>query len=234
MHDVCANFMLNSNHKDGIKKTRNDRRFAVFFTAQQSPEDIARDGMDGDYFPDLYDWLKGHNKYAPLGEGHGYAAISYYLETYPIRDELNPATTCHRAPITSSTDEAIHASIGSVEQEILEAIDEGRPGFAGGWISSMMLERLLQQLHMSRAIPHNKRRDLLRGLGYDWHPHLRDGRVNNAILSPDGGKPRLFIKNGHICSNVDIPADIARHYQEAQGAPISGGYNNGTMSKDTV
>ena len=72
--DVCANFMLNSNHKDAIRKTRNDRRFAVFFTAQQSAEDLARDGMAGDYFPNLYEWLRGG----------GYAAIAYFLSTYDI------------------------------------------------------------------------------------------------------------------------------------------------------
>src|SRR5690606_27879895 len=55
---VVANGMLNRNHRDAIRKTRRDRRFAVFYTAQQSFEDLARDGMDGDYFPALYRWLK--------------------------------------------------------------------------------------------------------------------------------------------------------------------------------
>lgn len=219
MHSVCANFMINTNHKDGLRKTRNDRRFAMFFTAQQNKEDLVRDGMNDNYFPDLYDWLKGRNKYAANGAMSGYAMVAHFLETYPIRDELNPGHY-HIAPITSSTDEAIHASIGGVEQEILEAIEEGRAGFAGGWVSSMALERLLQQLHMVRAIPHNKRRELLRSLGYDWHPHLKDGRVNNAIMMPDQGKPRLFIKEGHLALNIESPAEIAAAYQKAQtGAP---------------
>ena len=38
--DICANFMLNSNHKDAIQKTQSDRRFAVFFTAQQTAADL--------------------------------------------------------------------------------------------------------------------------------------------------------------------------------------------------
>lgn len=203
--DICANFMLNSNHRDAIQKTQADRRFAVFYTAQQSAEDLIRDGMDGDYFPNLYKWLKSE----------GYAIVADYLHTYKIPDALNPATKCQRAPETSTTQEAISASRGSVEQEILEAIDENRPGFIGGWISSMALERLLQNMRMSRRIPHNKRRELLKTLGYDWHPHLNNGRVNNPI-NLDGGKPRLFVRSGHIALNITVPKDIAAAYEAEQ------------------
>ncbi len=219
MSDVCANFMINTNHKDGIRKTQNDRRFAMFFTAQQNKDDLHRDGMDGDYFPDLYDWLRAD----------GYAIVADYLASYTIPVEFNPSVDnggrAVNAPQTSSTNEAITASMGGVEQEILEAIDEGRPGFAGGWISSMAFEKLLQQLNLSRSIPHNKRKEMLIGLGYMWHPHLNKGRVNNAILTPDGGKPRLFIKDGHIHLNLTSVADISRCYQEAQGASFQTNVN---------
>ena len=212
---VCANFMLNSNHKDAIRKTQTDRRFAVFYTNQQDDKDLERDGMDGSYFPDLYKWLKKD----------GYAMVSNYLATYVIPEELNPAGNCHRAPVTSSTSEAIISSMGGIEQEIIEAVEEGRPGFAGGWISSVAVERLLQGLRMGRAIPHNKRRDLLKGLGYDWHPALQNGRVNNAIPMDDGKKPRLFIKSGHVNCNIESAAIVAKTYQEDQGASVIGGGN---------
>lgn len=211
MGDNRANFMLNSNHKDAIRKTRTDRRFAVFYTSQQDETDLIRDSMTGDYFPDLYKWLR---------EG-GYAVVAHYLETYAIPDQLNPATKCHRAPVTTSTDEAINASMGGVEQEILEAVEEGRPGFAGGWISSVAVERLLNDMRAGRAIPPNKRRDLLVSLGYDWHPALTDGRANNPIAIDEGKKPRLFIREGHISANLSSPAEVARVYQEAQGVPAS-------------
>lgn len=203
---VCANLMLNSNHRDAIQKTRDDRRFAVFYTAQQSAADLVRDGMDGDYFPKLYDWLKK--------EG-GWAIVASFLESYSIPDEFNPAGSCHRAPETSSTEEAISASLGGVEQEVLEAAEEGRPGFAGGWVSSMALDRLLESMRMSRAIPRNKRRDLMASLGYEYHPALRDGRVNSHV-SIDGGKPRLFIKRGHLAANLKGPAEVVTAYVEAQ------------------
>jgi primase-polymerase (primpol)-like protein len=212
MHDVCCNFIFNSNHKDGVKKTRNDRRFAVFFCAQQEAKDLCRDGMTGSYFPDLYAWLRAD----------GYAIVTEYLNTYPIPDELNPATACHRAPETSSTQHAILESMGGIEQEILEAIDEGRPGFAGGWVSSMSLDLMLRNKRRDMSIPINKRRALLKTLGYDWHPALSNGRVNNPVM-PDNGKPRLFIREGHPHINLTTPKDVAAVYEAAQtagGGPI--------------
>lgn len=220
---VVLNFMLNSNHRDAIRKTRTDRRFAVFYTAQQEPGDLARDGMDGDYFPTLYGWLKSG----------GYAIVADYLHTFAIPDELNPAGACHRAPETTSTEDAIAEGLGSVEQEISEAIEQGKPGFAGGWVSSMALENLLKDMRAARAIPQNKRRELMRGLGYDWHTALAGGRVNTAVL-PDGGKPKLFIKNGHIHANLASPAEVAKHYTAAQmresGPDAAGVFSNQSNS----
>jgi len=207
MHRLCANFIFNSNHKNAVRKTANDRRFAIFYSAQQESVDIFRDGMDGNYFPELYDWLKHKG---------GYAAVTHYLEHYDIPAQYNPATHCQRAPETSSTHEAVTASLGSVEQEIMEAIDEGRQGFAGGWVSSKALDNLLRAMRADRAVPVGKRRDMMRTLGYDWHPALKDGRVNNVIMI-DGGKPRLYIKLGHIHANLESPADVAKYYAAAQG-----------------
>ena len=191
--DICANFLLNSNHKDAIRKTRTDRRFAVFFTAQQQAADLVRCGMDGDYFPNLYRWL----------HADGYAIVHNYLSEYQIPDALNPATYCIRAPRTSSTNEAITASMGAVEQEIMDAIETSKPGFCGGWVSSIALNNLLISLqgNMGRAIPINKRRDLLRGLGYDWHPALNNGRLNNP-LADGSGKPKLFIHDSSPDRNL--------------------------------
>ena len=209
--DICANFILNSNHKDAIRKTRDDRRFAVFFTAQQTKEDIKRDGMDGNYFPDLYAWL---NK-------EGYAIVNEFLSTYQIEDEYNPATKCHRAPETSSTFEALAVGLGSVEQEIMEAIAEDRLGFSGGWVSSVAMERLLKEIRAERMIPPSKRRGLMQSLGYDWHPALHNGRVNNTISIDENKKPRLYIKNGHLALQQNTASEVARMYEDAQRDPNS-------------
>jgi hypothetical protein len=200
--DICGNFILNSNHKDALRKTRNDRRFCMLFCAQQQVGDLDRDGMTGDYFPNLYDWLNGE----------GYAIVAEFLHTWPIPDEFNPATKCQRAPVTSATEAAISASTGGVEQEIHEAIAQGLPGFCGGWISSIQLDRLLDRLGVARRVTHSKRREMLADMGYITHPALPDGRVNNVTL-PDAGKPRLFIYKDSPARHIAGAAEAAKAYE---------------------
>jgi len=214
MKTICCNFMFNSNHKDAIRLTINDRRYAVFYAAQQNYADLERDGMNGDYFPNLYKWLKNED---------GYAMVAEYLENYAIPANLNPAIDCHRAPTTSSTNEAITASMGGVEQEIIEAIEQGRPGFAGGWISSIALEHLLNDMGMKRSIPQNKRKQMLNDMGYEWHPALNKGRVNNHIMC-DQGKPKLYLKAGHVSLNLQTAAEVAKAYETAQNGQVVTGH----------
>lgn len=203
--DVCCNFILNSNHKDGIRKTRNDRRFAPFYTAQQEASDLARDGMVGGYFQRLYAWLRAD----------GFAHVHEFLATYRIPDELNPALG-HIAPITTSTHEAVAQGLGRIEQEILEAIERGDAGFKGGWVSSVMLDRLLHNIGYARGIAPNKRREIMGTLGYDHHPALREGRVNNNVL-PDNAKPRLYVhRNDAALLAIHDAGEVARRYSMDQ------------------
>lgn len=207
MHNICCNFMFNSNHKDGIKDATKDRRYCVFYSAQQEKCDLVRDGMTGSYFSNLYDWLDNDA---------GYAKVASFLTSYAIPAEFNPTMSCQTAPTTSSTAEAAALGMGSVEQEIIEAIDEGRTGFAGGWVSSFKLDSLIDGLRKSGMVPRSKRRELMRSLGYDYHPGLKDGRVNN-VIAIESGKPRLYIRAGHIHANLTNGAEIAKQYAAAQG-----------------
>ena len=213
--DNRANLIAFSNHRDAVPVTDQERRWGIFYTAQQHFTDLARDGMDGRYFPDLWDWFEGRNAYA--GKPAGFAIVNNYLRTYKIPDTLNPAIDAHRAPVTSSTAEAINLSMGAIEQEIVEAVEQGLTGFAGGWISSLAVDRLLTRLKADRRVPPGKRRELLNHMGYEWHPTLAEtqGRVNNSV-QPDGGKPKLYIKRGHILQNLPTPAAVAKNYTEAQ------------------
>jgi hypothetical protein len=201
--DICCNFIFNCNPKGGVPKTANDRRIAPFYTAQQEVAHLARDGMVGDYFPRLWDWLRAG----------GYGHVTHFLRTYAIPDQYNPATLCQRAPSTTSTAEAIEESFGPVEQEVLEAVAEGRQGFRGGWISSHFLDVLLQEKRKELAL--TKRRDMLATLGYVPHPGLVGGRVNNTI-NPDNRKPRLYVKPGSLPAALEGARVIAAAYSEAQ------------------
>jgi hypothetical protein len=211
MHNICCNFIFNSNHKDAIKNATKDRRYCVFYTAQQEKADLLRDGMDGLYFSELYKWLDNRD---------GYAIVANFLNEYAIPDEFNPTKSCQTAPTTSSTAEAATVGMGRIEQEVLEAIEEGRTGFAGGWISSFAFSRLLKEIRKDNMLPLSRHRELLKSLGYDYHPALKDGRVNN-YLPCDGGKPRLYIRNGHIHINLTSGAEVARLYAAEQGDLIA-------------
>lgn len=216
--DNRVNGLMLTNHRDGVPISIDGRRYAVFFTAQQTAEDVTAAGMGGSYFPDLYDWLKGRKAYAHLGADYGYAVVNDYLRDYAIAEEFDPAGICMRAPETSSTSAALVASRGRAEQEIVEAIEQGRPGFANGWISSKALDDLLERIRAH--VPRGKRRDLLLGLGYDYHPHLPEGRTN-VVVQPDNAKPRLYVKRGHLVTQLSTPAEIAKRYTRDQ-APASG------------
>ena len=206
--EICCNFLLNSNHKDGVRKTQNDRRLAVFYCAQQAPEDLIRDGLTEKYFRELYDWARTG----------GFAVVNNYLREYQIPDALNPAVDAQRAPATSSTSEACRASLGAVEQEVLNAVESERVGFRGGWISTHYLDALLREIGAERSVPRNKRREMLRALGYAPHPGLSatDGRVNNPV-APEGVKSRLYVSCGHDSEAIREPARVGEAYTLAQG-----------------
>lgn len=210
MHDVVANFIFNSNHKDGLRKTQNDRRICMLFCAQQGIDDLTRDRMHGDYFQKMYEWLKAD----------GYAIVAEYLYTYKIPAALNPAGDCQRAPVTSSTAAAIGASSGNVEQEIEEAVEQGLSGFAGGWVSSIWLDRLLERLGLARKVSHHRRNEILEAMGYRPHPALVRGRVNNTVL-PDGGKPRLFIHKDSLAGQITDAAAVAKAYELANAVRLA-------------
>lgn len=203
--DICANFIVNSNHKDGIRKTANDRRWCIMFCAQQSKEDKARDGMTDDYFKSLYGWL----------DRGGYAIVTDFLYTYQIPEEFGLDCLRGDAPLTSSTDEAIAVGLGRVEQEVQEAVESCRQGFAGGWIQSMALDKLLLEKKMDLAMPRSKRREMLESLGYTWHPGLRHGR-STVVLPGTTDRPVLFIKPGHWSSRLETGSEIMAAYIKAQ------------------
>lgn len=209
---ICANFLATTNYKNAVRKNPdNARRFAMFYTAQQTKAEKLRDGMTGDYFRNLWAWLRRD----------GFAIVADLLHTYPIADEFNPALGGD-APDTSTTHQVIVESRGSVEQHIAELIAQDTPGFMGGWISSVILDRLLTDtLRIGSRMPHSKRREMLQGMGYILHPGLPDGRVNNPVL-PDGRRAQLFIQSGHPSAALVGAAEIARAYTTAQMVTVGG------------
>ncbi|MEG1040563.1 MAG: DUF5906 domain-containing protein [Pseudomonas sp.] len=214
---VFANFMFSMNDKRGLPKSQSERRFAVFFTAQQHKDDLARDGMDGDYMTELHDWANGEGEWAKHGENYGLAVITDYLRNYPINAEFNPARAGHRAPETSSSDEVHAVALGQREQEVQEAIDSGAIGFRGGWVSS---HYALEQLRKTwKNVQQSNLLDVMGNLGYVRHPSLKDGRTNN-LVQPDGARSILYVAKGRMDLLGLAGAEAARCYAEAQIAVV--------------
>ena len=183
--DNRANGMMLTNHKGACPIDDDERRWGIFFCAQQSEEDLQRDGMTGEYFHRLYDWLRAD----------GYAIVTHYLATLPLIANLNPAQGLQRAPTTTSTQEAVIESRGLLEQEILEAIETGQPGFRGGVITSLTIRSLFDRLR--KTVGPRRFRSIMTNVGYVTHPALEvnKGRPNNPLA--DGTRPVLYFEKSH-------------------------------------
>lgn len=207
--DTFGNFMLTTNHKSAIRKTRNDRRIAPYFCAQQDVEDLERDGMVGDYFPRLTGWLKRE----------GYAALAFWLATDPINPEFDPAKNCTLAPATTATQAAIEAGRDAVEELVREAIDEALPGFRGAFVSSAHLADLLERRRLAHRCPPLKRGDLMKRLGYMPHQALPDGgRASRNVVGPGGFscRPRVYVRAFSEEAGIQLPQNVMEAYDRAQ------------------
>lgn len=204
MSKACANFLFTTNHKDAIPIGKDDRRYCIFYTAQQGKGDIERDGMRNGYFPRLWKWLRAD----------GFAIVHDYLMTYPISDEFSPAIN-EDAPITSSYEAALEESRSPLEIEVLEAIYDERQGFCPPWISSKALNILIEEKRM--YCPKSARGRMLGNLGYVLHPGLTAGRVNNST-GMDVGKPYLYVKGDSPAASLTVQAEIAKTYVNDQTA----------------
>lgn len=205
MKDVCFNMILIANHQNGVRIDSSERRYCPLFCAQQEAEHLTRDGMTQDYFIELVKWL----------DADGYAICYDYFMTLEIPEHLNPATRCNRAPTTTSTGVAAGASLGAVEQELIEAISQQADGFRNGWISSAAVDNLLARLGKDRVIPRNTRKSLVLSLGYVPHPSLRDGMCTAPFT--DGSMPRIYISRSHAWAISHLsPEQVRDGFIESQ------------------
>lgn len=207
--EVCFNAILNSNHKNGIRKEPDDRRIAPFFAAQQRKGDLARNGLTPEYFKALWEWAK------PELGGDGWAHIAHYLATDPIDADFDH-TQC---PITSATQEAIRVGRPPAQQELLAAIKSSTEGFKGGWINLNAVETRLRSRNFGHISPQG-RMDAVDALGYIPHPGLTEGQLTVAL--PDSTLPVLYVLPDHTTLSFTDAAAIAAAYHLAQQPTVRG------------
>jgi hypothetical protein len=199
MADNLTNWVFLTNYQDAVVKSKNDRRYSIFFTAQQDESHLKRDGMDGGYFPALWDWAT---------KGGGYGAVADYLHNYQIPPHLDPAGAAHRAPNTTSTASAIQASMGPAEQILQDCIEQELLGFRGGWVSTGRARAALEKGR--RTISHHAFAGVMRNLGYSLCDTWPKGRAPHIIPEEFGERPVLYV-------NESVRDKTFADYLKAQG-----------------
>jgi len=130
-----TNWIFTTNHLHCMLATLGERRYAHFISVLQTEDDAARafyaewwTGGAADWWGSYYDWW---------GAG-GAEAVRGYLGHMAL--DVAPS----RAPVTSSTAEAMHAGDGAAIGLIRAAVTEGAAGFRGGWVSINAVRDLLE------------------------------------------------------------------------------------------
>lgn len=203
MQSLTHNALYSSNHKNAMRKSADDRRYCMLYTAQQTAEDLEAQGMNSEYFDRLFDMLE---------DGPTVAALRWYLHNDPIPPEFDFTKLAKRAPKSTSTDEAVRESRGAAEDELDEMIKQRRAGFRGGFICTTHVELMLRNIGKLREVHRKKWPTMLATFKYVPHPALDDGRSPEAI---DGVYPQLYAKVGSAAHRLTDPAAVVAAYRKA-------------------
>jgi len=208
MMDNYANFFMCSNYKDAIPITVDTRRYCILYSGQQCKNDKIRDGLTNQYLSQFFKWLEFDN---------GFAIVHDFLFNFKIPEIYDPSTGIE-APTTSSSTEAVAMSLGPIEQEIFAAIEEGRPGFKYGWISSIALKTLIDNMR-GYTPPRNKWAEIVSRIGYVHHPALTKGIPNRPVITATdaGRRPSLYCNSDIVDrTNGMSQEDITSYYEQCQ------------------
>lgn len=175
IEDNPANWCFFTNWEDAIPIDRKSRRWAIFYSKLQTEMDILAAGMDGKYFNDLYEWIE---------EQGGKQIVAHFLKNFAIDPMLDPAIN-QRAPKTSSFEAAIVASRTAPEAAIVQAVEQQRPGFRAGWISSAAVQLTLKGADIK--VSHLAIGRILKAMGYH-----QIGRAQRAYMQEGSVQPNLW------------------------------------------
>lgn len=192
----CAKFILFSNHKDGVYKHKNDRRYAVFYTAQQEKGDKTRDGLTGEYFHRLYGWVNSRD---------GKAALNWFLLNREVSTSM-----MGEAPLTTSTEEAVYESLGGAERALLEAIEAKEIGLRGGILASPYVDDVLAAAGHRKTNP-KWRGKVLANIGYKLVKDAPQGR-----LRIDGRRMTIYVDQTSLLTSVPA-GEIKQLYKRYNG-----------------
>lgn len=188
--DNFANWMFFTNYKDAIPINKNGRRYAVFFSALQSHDDLLQRGMNDAYFKYMFEWM----------QADGAAHVVHWLKSRAIERGAIPM----RAPDTTSKPEALQEGLSDVAVTIQRMIDDEQPGFRKEWANSIAVERDWPKYRPGRATP--RPQDIgkaIAELGY-----RKIGRAGRAYFADHPEKRAvLWFKGDRNVEATDYPID---------------------------
>lgn len=187
MEDNVANWMFFTNYKTAVPLSKNGRRYAMFFSQLQTEAHILAMGMGDEYMKAIFAWL----------DADGMAIMAQWFDEYPIaRGDI-----LMRAPKTSSWAEAVAIGRSPIERVVQEAVEDGLPGFRGGWVSSIAAIERCKALGAVRAnVTAQTLNTVLEGMGY-----VEIGRAGRAWMQEDHKQRTSLFYRG-----VGIP-DVSRY-----------------------
>lgn len=204
MADTYIRFLFTTNHTDAVIKTKNDRRFSVFFLRAQSADQLPQLGLTPEFFLRFIDWR----------DNGGHEAWTHYLMTCEVDPRFDYAGAATRAPDTSTTAAAIAESRGPVAQLLFEAVDGGLPGFKGGYVSVARLSEYLRSKGKGGVAPKTLAK-IMRDCGYQSL-----GKCSIAIMEEGNVRPTVYVNDKSLLNTSPTDYMTAQNYSvvEAKGS----------------
>ena len=204
MLDLPINLIITLNNFDVLQKTKDARRFAVFMSAFQNPEDLTNAGLVDSEWAKIVHWSNNGGK----------EAFAYFILNYKADPQFDFSLGCNTAPHTSTTEDAIIASRDNIIDLLLEVIESGHVGFRGNFISSTYLSNLISLPGHKGLISFAQRSKILKELDYIPHPGLYKGRAKRNVL-PDNKRPTIYVTKDHPTLKMTDDEAILKAYEDA-------------------
>ena len=190
--DNFCNFIFTMNNKKGVIVKQDERRYCVFFTAQQ-----CRDDLELGEIETIRDWLL---------KKEGYKIVAKFLLDYKIKDEY---IDCLRAPISTSMTEVFNLALSTAAQTLNDAIEDNLQGFKENYVSATQARIYLERQGIKAS--NYKTTEALRELGYKKVEQLR------YPLIPEQNKRSVIYANK---KNIRTGVDLYNDYIQSQGYTV--------------
>lgn len=218
-------FFLTNHMNSMLANDLNERRYAHFVSAIQTPEQVSavfHDGWWQENYPHIVqlaggtglDWFRYYQVWWDSG---GAEAVRAVLEQYP-------AAMPGRAPITTTRSVAEAAGEPEAVTQIREAVAAKLPGFRNGFVSSIAIRELMKSEGL-RAPAGRWLNEAMKRLGYIHNTRCRRSAAESIRFpSANDEQMRVYYADGSLVGRA--PVDLIDYYDQAQAEVSTPVQNN--------